>query len=195
MRLLPLLVSQQVARRSGHCKQTCVVHQGGLLNAAHNSKLSHDVGAAVAAVSLQDCEGEKSTVAAFHPGAGCSQRGSGQQGGASQPGSKKSRRGGGSGSGQQVTHTVSHAEWDQASASPNMLIDLSDQALLDSTGRRLAGLARPSPPKATVVALCSRTLQPQRFPLRPTLLDQPSPEQPSPEQPCLQPTPPDLPAR
>jgi hypothetical protein len=32
-----------------------------------------------------------------------------------------------------------------------MLTDSSGQALLDGTGRRLTGLARPSPPKATVV--------------------------------------------
>jgi hypothetical protein len=118
--------------------------------AAHNSKMSHDVGAAFLSriVKGRELHGGGS------PGAGSSQSGSGsgQQGGASQPGSKKSRRGGGSGSGQQVTYTVSHTKWDQASAFPtNMLIDPSGQALLDSAGRRLAGLAQPSPPTATVV--------------------------------------------
>ncbi len=48
---------------------------------------------------------------------------------------------------------MSHGEWDQASASPNMLIDPSGQALLDSAGRRLAGLARPRPPTATMVVV------------------------------------------
>jgi hypothetical protein len=48
-----LLIEADIANKR------CVVHQGGLLFAAHNCKLSHDMGAAVAAVSLQDCEGEK----------------------------------------------------------------------------------------------------------------------------------------
>jgi hypothetical protein len=108
----------------------------------------------VAAVSLQDCEGENSTVAAVLPGVGSAAAGADSK-------EERASRGqrspdavaavAAAGSGQQVTHTVSHAERDQASASPNMLIDPSGQALLDRAGRRLAGLARPSPPTATVV--------------------------------------------
>ncbi len=47
----------------------------------HNSKQAHDVVAAVAAVSSPEQEGEETTVAAIHPGAGSRQRGGGQRGG------------------------------------------------------------------------------------------------------------------
>ncbi len=81
------------------------------LYAAHNSKQAHDVVAAVAAVSSPDQEGEETTVAAIRPGAGSGQRGGGgRQRGGGWRGKKKRGRGGGSGSGQQVSHTLSHAE-------------------------------------------------------------------------------------
>jgi hypothetical protein len=83
------------------------------LFAAHNSKQAHDVVAAVAAVSLSDQEEEETTVAAVRPGVGGGQRGGGQQGGSGQRGSgwkgKKQGRGGG-GSGQQVSHTLTHTD-------------------------------------------------------------------------------------
>ncbi len=144
-RLLPQFVSQQVAQgtpwlliKADIANKHALCTRAGFF-AAHNSKMSHDVGAAGPPfLSRIVRERENSTaVAAVHPGAGSSQRGSGsgQQGGASQPGSMKPRRG--SGSGQQVTYTVSHTEWDQSSACPaNMLIDPFGQALLESTGRR-----------------------------------------------------------
>jgi hypothetical protein len=76
----------------------------------HNSKQTHNVVAAVAAVSLQEHKGEDPTVAAVRPGASSSQRGgrNGQRG--SWRGKKKAEGGGGGRSGQQVSHTVSHAE-------------------------------------------------------------------------------------
>jgi hypothetical protein len=81
------------------------------LFAAHNSKQAHDVVAAVAAVSSPEQEGEETTVAAIRPGAGSGQRGGGGgQRGGSWRGKKKQGRGGGGGDGQQVSHTLSHAE-------------------------------------------------------------------------------------
>ncbi len=74
------------------------------LFAAHNSKHAHDVVAAVAAVSSPDQEGEETTVAAIRPGAGSGQRGGGWRD------KKKRGRGGGGSGGQQVSHTLSHAE-------------------------------------------------------------------------------------
>ncbi len=75
------------------------------LFAAHNSKQAHNVVAAVAAVSLSDQEGEETTVAAIRPGAGGGQRGGGWKA------KKKQGRGGGAGgSGQQTSHTLTHAE-------------------------------------------------------------------------------------
>jgi hypothetical protein len=65
--------------------------------------------AAVAAVSPPEQEGEETTVAAIRPGAGSGQRGSGQRGG-SWRGKKKQGRGGGGGNGQQVSHTLTHAD-------------------------------------------------------------------------------------
>jgi hypothetical protein len=68
------------------------------LFAAHNSKQAHDVVAAVAAGPSSEQEGEDTTVAAVRPGAGSGQRGGGI-----------GQRGGG-GSGQQVSHTLTHAD-------------------------------------------------------------------------------------
>jgi hypothetical protein len=79
------------------------------LFAAHNSKQAHDVVAAVAAVSSPEQEGEETTVAAIRPGAGSGQRGGGQRVGGWR-GKKNQGRGGGGGSGQQVSHTLTHAE-------------------------------------------------------------------------------------
>ncbi len=79
------------------------------LFAAHNSKQAHDVVAAVAAVSSPEQEGEETTVAAIRPGAGSRQRGGGQRGGGWR-GKKKQGCGGGGSGGQQVSHTLSHAE-------------------------------------------------------------------------------------
>ncbi len=78
------------------------------LFAAHNSKQGHNVVAAVAASYSPEQEGEETTVAAIRPGAGSGQRGGGggQRGGGWR-GKKKQGRGG---SGQQVSHTLSHAE-------------------------------------------------------------------------------------
>ncbi len=73
----------------------------------HNSKQAHDVVAALAAVSSPEQEGEETTVAAIRPGAGSGQRGGGQRGGGWR-GKKKQGRGGGGG--QQVSHTLSHAD-------------------------------------------------------------------------------------
>ncbi len=80
------------------------------LFAAHNSKQAHEVVAAGAAAPLLEPEGEDTTVEAVRPGAGSGQRGggSGQRGGSWR--GKKPGRGGGGGRGQQVSHTVSHAE-------------------------------------------------------------------------------------
>jgi hypothetical protein len=88
------------------------------LFAAHNSKQAHDVVAAVAAVSLSDQEGEETTVAAVRPGVGSGQRGgsggqrggSGQRGGGRKGKKKQGRSGGVGGSGQQVSHTLTHEE-------------------------------------------------------------------------------------
>jgi hypothetical protein len=82
------------------------------LFAAHNSKQAHDVVAAVAAVSLSDQEGEETTVAAVRPGAGGGQRGGGggQRGGGWKAKKKQGRGGGVGGSGQQASHTLTHAE-------------------------------------------------------------------------------------
>jgi hypothetical protein len=79
------------------------------LFAAHNSKQAHDVVAAVATVFLLESAGEDTTVAAVTPGASSGQRGSGPRGG-SWRGKKKPGRGGGGGSGQQVSHTLMHAD-------------------------------------------------------------------------------------
>ncbi len=75
------------------------------LCATHNSKEAHDVVAAVAAISSPEQEVEETTEAAIRPGAGSGQRGGGcgQRGGGWR-GKKKQGRGGGSGSGQQVSH-------------------------------------------------------------------------------------------
>ena len=81
------------------------------LFAAHNSKQAHDVVAAVAAVASPDQEGEETTVAAIRPGTGSGQRGGGGgKRGGSWRGKKKGGRSGGAGNGQQVSHTLSHAE-------------------------------------------------------------------------------------
>jgi hypothetical protein len=82
------------------------------LFAAHNSKQAHDVVAAVAAVSLSDQEGEETTVAAVRPGGGGGQLGSGGQRGGGWKAKKKQGRcgGAGGGSGQQASHTLTHAE-------------------------------------------------------------------------------------
>jgi hypothetical protein len=81
------------------------------LFAAHNSKQAHDVVAVVAAAPLLESDVEDTMVAAVRPEAGSGQRGgcSGQHCG-SWRGKKKPGRDGGGGSGQQVFHTVSHAE-------------------------------------------------------------------------------------
>ena len=75
---------------------------------AHNSKLAHDMVAAVAPVAVE--QEEDSLVAAVRPGG--SGRGS-QRGGGSQPqrggGKKKAGRGSGHG-GQQATHVLTHSE-------------------------------------------------------------------------------------
>jgi hypothetical protein len=84
------------------------------LLAAHNSKQAHNVVAAVAAVASLEQEGEETTVAAIRPGASSGQRGGGggKRGGGWK--NKKQGRGGGGGgggaSGQQVSHTLTHAE-------------------------------------------------------------------------------------
>ncbi len=80
------------------------------LFAAHNSKQAHDVAAAVAAVSSPEQEGEETTVAAIRPGAGSGQLGGGggQRGGGWK--SKKKQGRGGGGCGQQVSHTLTHAD-------------------------------------------------------------------------------------
>ena len=82
-----------------------------------------------------------------------------------------------------------------------LLIDPVDNALLDSTGRRLAGqLVRSPPRRRWWLALCSHTDRRRRGPLllQPTPPEQPAPEQPAPDQPLhpllLQPTPPEQPA-
>ncbi len=81
------------------------------LFAAHNSKQAHDVVAVVTAAPLLEPEGEDTTVAAVRPGVGSGQRGSGGgQRGGSWRGKKKPGHGGQGGSGQQVSHTVSHVE-------------------------------------------------------------------------------------
>ncbi len=79
---------------------------------AHNSKQAHDVVAAAAAVSSPEQEGEETTVAAIRPGAGSGQRGGGggKQRGGGWRGKKKQGRGGVGESGQQVSHTLTHAE-------------------------------------------------------------------------------------
>jgi hypothetical protein len=66
------------------------------LFAAHNSKQAHDVVAAVAAFPSSEQEGEDTTMAAVRPGVGSGQRGDGI-----------GQRGG---SGQQVSHTLTHAD-------------------------------------------------------------------------------------
>jgi hypothetical protein len=80
------------------------------LFAAHNSKQAHDVVAAVAALSSPEQEGEESRVAAIHPGAGSGQHGGGQRRGGWRGKKKQGRGGGNGGSGQQVSHTLTHAE-------------------------------------------------------------------------------------
>jgi hypothetical protein len=71
------------------------------LFAAHNSKQAHG----------PEQEGEETTVAVIHPGAGNGQHsGGGGQRGGGWKGKKKRGRGGGGGCGQQVSHTLSHAE-------------------------------------------------------------------------------------
>ncbi len=81
------------------------------LFAAHKSKQAHDVVAAVAAAPPLDQEGEDTMVAAVRPGAGSGQRGGGGgQRGGSWRGMKKPGCGGGSGSGQQVSHTLTHSD-------------------------------------------------------------------------------------
>jgi hypothetical protein len=80
------------------------------LFAAHNSKQAHDVVAAVATVASPEQEGEETTVAAIRPGAGSGQRGGGQRGGGWKSKKKQGRGGGSSASGQQVSHTLTHAE-------------------------------------------------------------------------------------
>jgi hypothetical protein len=79
------------------------------LFATHNSKQAHDVVAAVVAVFLLESAGEDTTVAVVPPGASSGQRGGGPRGG-SWRGKKKPGRGGGSGSRQQVSHTLMHAD-------------------------------------------------------------------------------------
>jgi hypothetical protein len=76
--------------------------------AAHRSKQAHDE--VVANIFLQKQEREDTLVAAVRPGASSGQRGSGseQLGSTSQCWSKKKSRQGSSG--EQVTHTISHAE-------------------------------------------------------------------------------------
>jgi hypothetical protein len=76
----------------------------------HNSKQAHDVMAAVAAVPSSEQEGEDTTVAAIRSGAGRGQCGCGRQWGGSWRGNKKQGPGGGGGSGQQVSHMLTHAE-------------------------------------------------------------------------------------
>jgi hypothetical protein len=78
------------------------------LLATHNSKQAHNVVAAGAAVPSPEQEGEETMVAAIRLGAGSGQRGGGQRGG-SWRGKKKQGHGGGSGGGQQMSHTLSHA--------------------------------------------------------------------------------------
>ena len=81
--------------------------------APHNSKLAHDMVKVVAAVSLQEQEGEDTMVAAARPGASDSQHGarSSQRGGGSKCWSKKPGHSGSSGSGRQrATHNISHNE-------------------------------------------------------------------------------------
>ncbi len=81
------------------------------LFAAHSSKQAHDVVAAVAAGPSSEEEGEDTTVAAIRQGAGSGQRGGcGGQRGGSWRGKKKQGHGGSGGSGQQVSHTLTHAE-------------------------------------------------------------------------------------
>jgi hypothetical protein len=76
------------------------------LFATHNSKQAHDVVAAVAAGPSLEQEREDTMVAAVCPGASSGQRG-GRQPGGSWRGKKKPGR---SGSGQQVSHMLTHAE-------------------------------------------------------------------------------------
>jgi hypothetical protein len=82
-----LLIEADIANKA------CVVHQCGVLLAAHNRKMSHDMGAAFLSRIVR-----RELLGGGSPSRG-SGSGSGQPGGANQPGSKKSRRGGGSGSG------------------------------------------------------------------------------------------------
>ncbi len=81
--------------------------------APHNSKLAHDMVKVVAAVSLQEQEGEDTMVAAASSGASDSQNAarSSQRGGGSKCWSKKPRHSGSSGSSQQqAMHNISHNE-------------------------------------------------------------------------------------
>ena len=70
--------------------------------------------AVVATISSPEQEGEETKVAAIRPGAGSGQRGGGggQRGGGQRGGGwrGKKKRGRGGGGGQQVSHTLSHAE-------------------------------------------------------------------------------------
>jgi hypothetical protein len=67
--------------------------------------------AAVAAVYLSDQEGEETTVAAVRPGVGGGQRcGGGQRDGDWKTKKKQGRGGSAGGSGQQASHTLTHAE-------------------------------------------------------------------------------------
>jgi hypothetical protein len=77
------------------------------LFADHNSKQAHDVVAASAGPSLEE-EGEDTTVVAVCPGAGSGQHG-GQRGGGWR-GKKRPGHGGGGGSGQEVSHMLTHAD-------------------------------------------------------------------------------------
>jgi len=87
---------------------------------AHNSKMAHDVVAAVAAIYLEEQEGEGHHSGGSAHRASSGKRGSGsRQGGGRWKNKKKSQCGGrcghgvcgrGGGSGQQMSHTVSHAE-------------------------------------------------------------------------------------
>jgi hypothetical protein len=67
-----------------------------------------------------------------------------------------------------------------------LLIDPEGQALLDSTGRRLAGQLLRSLPTVTVVVGFVQPYKPMVSPLllQPTPPEQPAPEQPAPEQPA-----------
>jgi hypothetical protein len=77
-----------------------------------------------------------------------------------------------------------------------LLIDPEGHALLDSTGRRLAGQLLHSPPMATVVIGFVQPYKPVASPLllQPTPPEQPAPERTAPEQPAPDQPAPDQPA-